>query len=40
MTVLAYARKILLEEKNLHEAFGDDYAAYREASSAFFPGIF
>lgn len=40
ITVLAYARKILIEEKNLDKAFGADYALYREASWALFPGIF
>lgn len=36
----AYWRKIRLEEKNLEEAFGPDYAAYRRESWALLPGLF
>ncbi len=40
LCALAYWRKIRLEESNLDEAFGPDYAAYRRESWALLPGLF
>jgi protein-S-isoprenylcysteine O-methyltransferase Ste14 len=40
IAVLAYARKIRLEEVNLNVAFGSEYDAYRRESWALVPGIF
>jgi len=40
MASAAYWRKIRLEEANLYEAFGPDYAAYRRESWALVPGLF
>lgn len=39
LAVFAYWRKIHLEEENLRIAFGDDYAAYCDATWALVPGI-
>lgn len=36
----AYWRKIRLEERNLEEAFGPAYAAYRRETWALLPGVF
>ena len=40
MVLFAYWRNIRLEERNLDEAFGSDYAAYRHESWAIVPGVF
>ena len=40
IAVLAYARKIRLEEVNLERAFGADFEAYRRESWALVPGLF
>ena len=40
LAVVAYARKIRLEETNLNVAFGAEYDAYRSESWALVPGIF
>jgi protein-S-isoprenylcysteine O-methyltransferase Ste14 len=40
IAVLAYARKIRLEEVNLEKAFGAHYEAYRQESWALIPGLF
>src|SRR5262249_4838330 len=38
--VLAYRRKIRLEEQRLHEVFGADYDGYRRDSWSLIPGLF
>lgn len=40
MAVIAYVRKIRLEEENLRAAFGAEYEAYRRESWALAPGLF
>jgi protein-S-isoprenylcysteine O-methyltransferase Ste14 len=40
LAVLAYVRKIRLEEANLKVAFGVDYEAFRRESWALLPGLF
>ena len=40
MALLAYGRKIGLEEVNLNAAFGAEYEAYRRESWALLPGLF
>jgi protein-S-isoprenylcysteine O-methyltransferase Ste14 len=40
LAVLAYLRKIRLEEANLIKAFGAEYRDYRTDSSALLPGVF
>jgi protein-S-isoprenylcysteine O-methyltransferase Ste14 len=40
MAVVAYLRKIRLEEAALDAAFGKEYAAYRHATWALVPGLF
>jgi protein-S-isoprenylcysteine O-methyltransferase Ste14 len=40
LAIVAYARKIRLEEENLRAAFGAEYEAYRRESWALAPGIF
>lgn len=40
IAVLAYWRKIRLEERNLEVAFGTDYETYRRESWALVPGVF
>lgn len=40
LAMVAYARKIKLEEKNLNVAFGAQYDAYRKESWALVPGVF
>jgi protein-S-isoprenylcysteine O-methyltransferase Ste14 len=40
LVVIAYLRKIRLEEANLLKAFGEEYRSYRGESSALLPGIF
>lgn len=40
LAVLAYWRKIGLEERNLEEAFGPLYTAYRGHTRALLPGLF
>ncbi len=40
MAVLAYVRKIRLEEANLKVAFGAEYQTYRRESWALVPGLF
>jgi protein-S-isoprenylcysteine O-methyltransferase Ste14 len=38
--VLAYRRKIRLEEQRLHEIFGEAYDSYRRASWSLVPGLY
>jgi protein-S-isoprenylcysteine O-methyltransferase Ste14 len=38
--VLAYIRKIRMEEAKLHQAFGAEYDGYREATWGLVPGLF
>jgi len=40
LAALAYWRKIRLEERNLNEAFGADYDAYRRDTWALVPGLY
>lgn len=40
IVILAYWRKIRLEERALHEAFGADHEAYRRESWAWIPGVY
>ena len=40
VVVIAYRRKIRLEEDDLLYAFGGDYDAYRRATWALVPGLF
>ena len=40
LVVLAYLRKISLEEANLMRAFGADYTEYRRETWALLPGLF
>lgn len=40
LALLAYARKIRLEEANLNAAFGPEYAAYRKQSWSLIPGLY
>ena len=40
LALLAYARKIRLEEANLLRGFGADYAAYQRETKALVPGVF
>jgi protein-S-isoprenylcysteine O-methyltransferase Ste14 len=40
IAVIAYWRKIRLEEANLRVAFGGDYEAYRRSSWALVPGVY
>jgi len=40
LAVIAYLRKILLEESNLIRAFGADYSEYQGESWALLPGLF
>ena len=40
LALLAYLRKIRLEEANLAKAFGEEYRSYRRESWALLPGIF
>ena len=40
MALIAYVRKIRLEERNLRVAFGAEYEAYRRESWALVPGLF
>lgn len=40
MALIAYWRKIRLEEANMDVAFGADYAAYRRETWALVPGVF
>jgi protein-S-isoprenylcysteine O-methyltransferase Ste14 len=40
LVLFAYWRKIRLEERNLAEAFGSEYEAYRRESWALVPGLF
>ncbi len=40
LAVIAYLRKIRMEENNLLKAFGDEYRNYRGESWALIPGIF
>lgn len=40
IVILAYWRKIHLEERALHEAFGADHEAYRRESWAWIPGVY
>jgi protein-S-isoprenylcysteine O-methyltransferase Ste14 len=38
--IVAYVRKIRIEEETLHNAFGTDYENYRRTSWGLFPGLF
>jgi protein-S-isoprenylcysteine O-methyltransferase Ste14 len=40
LAIVAYARKLRLEEANLRLAFPGDYEAYRRESWALIPGIY
>jgi protein-S-isoprenylcysteine O-methyltransferase Ste14 len=40
MAMLAYARKIRLEEVNLRVAFGAEYEVYRRDTWVLVPGLF
>lgn len=40
LLIVAYLRKIHLEEANLIAAFGDDYRAYSSETKALFPGLY
>ncbi|HTM58034.1 MAG TPA: isoprenylcysteine carboxylmethyltransferase family protein [Candidatus Udaeobacter sp.] len=40
IAIIAYARKIPMEEQNLDSVFGDAYAEYRKTSWALVPGIY
>jgi protein-S-isoprenylcysteine O-methyltransferase Ste14 len=40
LAILAYLRKIRLEEANLMNAFGADYRDYRRETWALLPGLF
>jgi protein-S-isoprenylcysteine O-methyltransferase Ste14 len=40
LALVAYARKIPLEEANLLRGFGADYAAYRGETKALIPGVY
>jgi protein-S-isoprenylcysteine O-methyltransferase Ste14 len=40
LVILAYLRKIMLEEANLMKAFGADYGDYRRQTWALLPGLF
>jgi protein-S-isoprenylcysteine O-methyltransferase Ste14 len=40
IVILAYWRKIHLEERSLHEAFGAEHEAYRRESWAWIPGVY
>jgi len=40
LAVLAYWRKVRLEEANLLRGFGAEYAAYRSETKALIPGVF
>jgi len=40
LVILAYLRKIRLEEANLMKAFGGDYGDYRRETWALLPGLF
>jgi protein-S-isoprenylcysteine O-methyltransferase Ste14 len=40
VVTLAYWRKIRLEERALHEAFGEHHEAYRRESWTWIPGVY
>ena len=40
LAIIAYWRKIRMEEANLNDAFGDAYRDYRRETWALVPGVF